>query len=138
MKWKKYCTMIKGVKYWCSGFFFFYIMCATCYIKYWWKGNLKCSKETRTGHDVINWVRSVHAGAGYTALPVRHHILISRKLWYPATPFTRTCRIKLILLHLRSLDIDGRIILTLPFHLWPGFPIMFPIQYLECMLGVSV
>jgi hypothetical protein len=28
---------------------------------------------------------------------------------------------------------DGRIILTLPFYLWPGFPIIFPICYLEFM-----
>jgi hypothetical protein len=54
--------------------------------------NEQQEKQDITSSDKFG--KSVHKGAGYTKIHIRHNILISGKLRYLATPFPWRCWIK--------------------------------------------
>jgi hypothetical protein len=94
----QYCMMIKRIKY---GVLLFYIICANCYMQYvvmTREFNEQQEKQDITSSDKFG--KSVHKGAGYTKIHVRHDILISGKLRYPATPLPQRCWIKQFLLYM--------------------------------------
>ena len=60
--------------------------------------NVQQEKQDITSSDKFG--KSVHKGVGYTKIHIRHNILISGKMRYPATPFPRRCWIKQFLLYM--------------------------------------
>jgi hypothetical protein len=54
--------------------------------------NEQQEKQDITSSDKFG--KSVHKGAGYTKIHIRHNILTSGKLQYPATPFPCRCLTK--------------------------------------------
>ena len=63
--------------------------------------NEQHEKQDITSSDKLE--KSVHKGAGYTKIHIRHNILISGKLQYLATPFPRRCWIKQFLLYMDNI-----------------------------------
>ena len=92
--------MIKRIKY---GAIFFLIMCANCYVQHVAMTKefiVQQEKQDITSSDKSG--KSVHNSVGYTKIHIRHNILISGKLQYPATPFPRRCWIKQFSLYSRT------------------------------------
>jgi len=89
--------MIKRIKY---GVLFFYIICVNCYMQYVvMTREFTEQQEKQVITSRYKCGKSVHKGARYSKIHIRHNILISGKLLHPATRFLRRCWKKQFLLY---------------------------------------